>query len=198
MAEAYSVCFCPDVAAHIQRLGASQRDNQQRRGSYERESGFLFSQLGKFKASTRTLYDSGWQCRQADARAKGECGKYVGRGRFAEKGGGQQVASAFPCSSDNEKIKAIYGNYGFWSWLRYWYLDSADFVTLMLLDKGYYDYDYSEPKEAHKTAIKKKSDKEVSATLARFGFNTKLRSRKKSLTAEEMQRIAMEEQNEKL
>ena len=66
------------------------------------------------------------------------------------------------------------------------------------MDKGYYDYDYEPVKEAQKVEIKKKSDKEVSETLARFGFNTKLRSRKKSLTAEEMQRIAMEEQNEKL
>ena len=66
------------------------------------------------------------------------------------------------------------------------------------MDKGYYDYDYEPVKEAQKVEIKKKSDKEVSATLARFGFNTKLRSHKKPLTAEEMQRIAMEEQNEKL
>ena len=69
----------------------------------------------------------------------------------------------------------------------------------MLMDKGYYDYDYAEPKETHKVILKEKSDKEVSSMLARFGFKTKLRSKEsKSLTAEEMQRIAMEEQNDKL
>lgn len=45
-------------------------------------------------------------------------------------------------SSHNERIKYIYGNYNFWSWIRYWYLDTANQVTLILMDKGYYDYDY--------------------------------------------------------
>lgn len=66
------------------------------------------------------------------------------------------------------------------------------------MDKGYYDYDYTEPKETHKVILKEKSDKEVSSMLARFGFNTKLRSKEpKPLTSEEMQRIAMEEYEKK-
>ena len=60
-------------------------------------------------------------------------------GRYEEKGGGQQVGSFFSEATDNEKIKAIYGNYGFWSWLRYWWLDTENYVTFMLMDKGYYD-----------------------------------------------------------
>lgn len=71
-------------------------------------------------------------------------------------------------------------------------------MTLMLMDKGYYDYDYKEPEVKREVVIKKKSDKEVSAMLARFGFKTKLTSEAKPLTAEEMQRIAMEEQKDKL
>lgn len=109
-----------------------------------REQGFLFSQLGKIKASTRTLYESSWRSRQSKDAAWGERGEYGRSGRFAEKGG-QQVASAFQSSTGNEKIKAVYGNYGFWSWLRYWHLDGADFVLLMLMDKGYYDYQKMKP-----------------------------------------------------
>ena len=122
------------------------------------------------KISTRALYETGWRKRQADAREKGECGKYVGRGRFAEKGGGQQVSSTFQASADNEKIKTIYGNYGFWAWLRYWYLDSADFITLMLIDKGYYDYDYSEiekKKRINPSEVTILSDEEVAAELSK-------------------------------
>lgn len=32
-------------------------------------------------------------------------------------------------------IKEIYGNYCFWSWLRYWYLDSVEKQSVILLDK---------------------------------------------------------------
>lgn len=142
------------------------------------------------KTSTRSLYDAGWRSRQTAAREKGISGKYVGRGRFSEKGGGQQVGSAFQASSDNEKIKALYGNYGFWSWLRYWYLDSADFITLMLIDKGYYDYDYQEPKRKRKRNISKATDPEkLARKLGQLGIATK----PQPLTPEEVQRIAMEE-----
>lgn len=154
------------------------------------------------KISTRALYETGWRKRQADARAKGECGKYVGRGRFAEKGGGQQIGSAFQASADNEKIKAIYGNYGFWAWLRYWYLDSADFITLMLVDKGYYDYDFSEPK--HKKRINPSevtilSDAEVAAELSRAiipGTN-KLVHEQKPLSPEQLQAEVIAEEKQK-
>lgn len=57
-----------------------------------------------------------------------------------------------------------------WSWLRYWYLDSADFIALMLFDKGYYDYDY-EPVKAVRKLTKEDmeiwSDDKVAAVLGR-------------------------------
>lgn len=69
----------------------------------------------------------------------------------------------------------------------------------MLLDKAYYDYDYSEEairNSKPKTKPRKKSAEEMSALLARFGFNTKIRTEnteKQKLSAEEMQRIVVEE-----
>lgn len=63
------------------------------------------------------------------------------------------------------------------------------------MDKGYYDYDYAEPKIKNKPNISKASDpNKLAKKLARLGMALK----PKPLTAEEMQRIAMEEQNEKL
>ncbi|MCM1225268.1 MAG: hypothetical protein NC548_63545, partial [Lachnospiraceae bacterium] len=115
--------------------------------------------------------------------------KYVGRGRFAEKGGGQQVASAIESCSDNEKIKVLYGNYGFWSWLRYWFIDSADFITLMLIDKGYYDYDYQEPKIKQKLTAEDKEIWSAEKLNAILGVNPQ----PKHLTPEEAQKIVMEE-----
>ena len=53
------------------------------------------------------------------------------RGRYEEKGGGQQVGSLFAEATDNEKIKAIYGNYNLWSWLRYWFLDTENYDTTL-------------------------------------------------------------------
>lgn len=89
---------------------------------------------------------------------------------------------------------AVYGNSGFWAWLRYWYLDSADFVTLMLMDKGYYDYDYEKPKEKKARNISKGSDPDkLKAKLARLGIGTA----PQHFTAEEMQRIAMQEARER-
>lgn len=131
------------------------------------------------------------------ARANGECGKYVGRGRFAEKNG-QQVTSFFESSSDNEKIKHIYGNYGFWSWLRYWYIDTANQVTMMLVDKGYYDYDFEIKKDIVRQALYEetvKDESEVRGLLARFGIGQKRSESEDSL--EELQKMAMKELNEK-
>ena len=50
--------------------------------------------------------------------------------------------SAFSVSSHNERINYVYGNYNFWSWFRYWYVDSCNLVTMILMDKGYFDYDF--------------------------------------------------------
>ena len=64
----------------------------------------------------------------------------------------------------------------------------------MLMDKGYYDYDYTEPERKVKAVLREKSKEEIGSMLARFGFNTKLRSKEpKPLTPEEMQQIAMSE-----
>lgn len=57
--------------------------------------------------------------------------------------------------------------------MRYWYIDSANFVTLMLIDKGYYDYDFEEPKHKKQSApTKAKSDAETAKMLSRFGVGT--------------------------
>lgn len=115
-----------------------------------------------------------------------------GGGRYEEKGGGQQVGSLFAEATDNEKIKAIYGNFGLWSWLRYWFLDTENYVTFMLLDKGYYDYDYEKPSERTEAALTAaKSDAELEAKLRGMGLN--VRPKKKPLTPEELQAEVMAE-----
>lgn len=75
----------------------------------------------------------------------------------------------------------------------------------MLIDKGYYDYDYEKPKEKPKklTAEQKRmwSDAEVAAVLGR-AINPAtgkpiFEQQSKPLTPDEMQRIAMQEAREK-
>lgn len=193
---ACAVAFRLYVAAHLQLFRKGICHNQLH-GNRRREQGFLFSQLGKLKASTRALYDASWRSRQAKDKTWGERGEYGRAGRFAEKGG-QQVGSALQASTDNEKIKALYGNYGFWSWLRYWYLDSADFVTLMLMDKGYYDYDYQEPKQTIKRKTYEesvRSDAEIQEMLSRFGWGQ--HEKKQPLTPEQLQAEVMAEERKK-
>lgn len=64
------------------------------------------------------------------------------------------------------------------------------------MDKGYYDYDYQEPSDDWVIVQESaNSDDELAAQLAKMGLKPRP---KKALTAEEMQRIAMEEQNSKL
>ena len=119
-----------------------------------------------------------------------------GGGRYEEKGGGQQVGSLFAEATDNEKIKAVYGNYGFWAWLRYWFLDTENYVTFMLLDKGYYDYDYEKPSERTEAALTAaKSDDELEAKLRGMGLN--VRPKKKTLTPEELQAEVMAEEKKR-
>jgi len=79
----------------------------------------------------------------------------------------------FDASSDNEKIKHIYGNYGFWSWLKYWYIDSSNQVLMMLYDKGYFDYDYEHvehPEDVTKWEDTIMSKEEVEKKLSMFGI----------------------------
>ena len=142
--------------------------NDKRHRGNRREQGFLFSQLGNIKASTRSLYESSWRSHRAKDKTWGECGEYGRAGRFGQKSG-QQVTSAFAASTHNERIKAVYGNYCFWSWLRYWHIDTPEFITLTLIDKGYYDYDY----EAVKKPVYAKhdqSEERIQNMMNRFGF----------------------------
>lgn len=66
----------------------------------------------------------------------------------------------------------------------------------MLMDKGYYDYDYSEPKD-HKTPTKKKrTHEQMQAMLTRMGFGElKKTGFSQPANAEELQNIAMAELN---
>ena len=68
----------------------------------------------------------------------------------------------------------MYGDYCFWSWFRYWYVDSANYVTMLLLDKGYYDYDHEAKEQEAPIQLWEdtvKSDEEVRGILAGFGFS---------------------------
>lgn len=57
--------------------------------------------------------------------------------------------------------------------MRYWYIDSANFVTLMLIDKGYYDYDYEAPSEKVKAMKAVKNDDDLKAMLNSMGIKSK-------------------------
>ena len=68
---------------------------------------------------------------------------------------------------------------------------------MMLVDKGYYDYDYERIKVKAKQVLYEdtvKSESEVKSLLARFGFG-----QKKEESLEELQELAMKEmeQNKK-
>lgn len=166
-----AVCVVNYVAAYLQQRRRGVGNDKHHKDFDGQRKGFLYRQLGSTKSTTRTLYEAGWRIRQAEARANGECGRYVGAGRFAEKGGGQQVGNAFESTSHNERIKALYGNYNFWSWLRYWYLDSADFIAMMAIDKSYFDYDYEEKARKYAKSNKpKRTAQQQKAILQRFGF----------------------------
>lgn len=86
---------------------------------------------------------------------------------------GRQVDSWFSLSTHNDKIKYIYGNYNFWSWFRYWYIDTIYQQTLMIIDKGFYDYEYDNAKKAEPTLKSNKlNDEELRERLARIGIGT--------------------------
>ena len=127
--------------------------------------------------------------RQGRARAAGECDKYVGEGRFGDKKG-RQIISAFEESTHNEKIKGIYGNYNFWSWFRYWYLDSASYIQMMLIDKGYYDYDYEKEDKLLLVSNTKKSKEEINQILRNFGLPVD-----EEADDDELQSFIIEEEN---
>lgn len=144
----------------------------------------------------RALYETDWRWRKRHAEKMESGGGASGGGRYEDKGGGQQVGSLFAEATDNEKMKAVYGNNGFWSWLRYWFLDTENYVTFMLLDKGYYDYDYEKPSERTEAALTAaKSDAELAEELKRIGLTPK--PKKKTLTPEQLQAEVMKEERKK-
>lgn len=68
----------------------------------------------------------------------------------------------------------------------------------MLMDKGYYDYDYSAPEKKQSCPVKPKSKEELNSMMARFGFKTKLRTTEaKPLSPSELQAEVMREEEKK-
>lgn len=60
----------------------------------------------------------------------------------------------------------------------------------MLIDKGYYDYDYEEPKHKRNSAPRKaKSDAETASMLSRFGVGTAARSEAVDLRKMDMEQL---------
>lgn len=74
-------------------------------------------------------------------------------------------------------------------------MDGGNYVTLLLIDKGYYDYDYEKPKKKRgKGKKKQKTEKETSAMLSRFGVATAKRKCKKAagVSATDVKNMDME------
>ena len=68
---------------------------------------------------------------------------------------------------------------------------------MMLVDKGYYDYDFERKKEKVRQALYEdtvKSESEVRGLLARFGIGQPKQSEE---SLEELQEMAMKQLNEK-
>ena len=68
---------------------------------------------------------------------------------------------------------------------------------MMLVDKGYYDYDFERIKEITKPILVEdtiKSEEETRSLLARFGFGI---AEPKEESLEELQEMAMKQLNEK-
>lgn len=97
----------------------------------------------------------------ADAEKMGKHRGSGEEGRYEEKGGRQQVKSSFGEATDNEKIKAIYCNYNLWSWFRYWWLDTENFFTILLMDKAYYDYVYGRPRITEPSKVRPRATKSL-------------------------------------
>lgn len=78
--------------------------------------------------------------------------------------------------------------------MRYWYIDSERMVTMMLIDKPYYDYDYKYYKsQAEDKDSELNTDEKTHSILARFGIGTKKKEEKdpSEMDMDELQRYAM-------
>lgn len=93
----------------------------------------------------------------------------------------------------------MYGNYCFWAWFRYWYIDSCNLVTLLLADKGYFDYDFERfgtMEEGKDWAETVRSDEELDSILDGFGFGKRVPKKKAPETLDEIQEHIMKQMEE--
>lgn len=98
----------------------------------------------------------------------------------------------FAATSDNEKIKHVYGNYNLWSWLKYWYIDTYNIVNFIMIDKGFFDYDFEPTAKIIRMEDTVKSEEEVVSLMQKFGIGTTA----EASSAEKLQLLAMGEQAE--
>ena len=83
---------------------------------------------------------------------------------------------------DNDKIKHIYGNFNFWSWFRYWYIDSTNYTNFILMDKGYYDYDYKPLSSLPRfNDLIEESEEETKAAWGNFDLSQYKKNKKKNI-----------------
>ena len=70
----------------------------------------------------------------------------------------------------------------------------------MLIDKGYYDYDFKAVEKKPKQLLYEdtvKSEEETRSMLARFGIGTAVQQEPKDMDMEELQKYAMNDINSK-
>lgn len=72
--------------------------------------------------------------------------------------------------------------------MKYWFIDSASQTLMMLIDKGYYDYDFEKMAKQIDSMDNAKTDEEVEDRLKKFGFNF---GSVEDMNAEEIQEYAM-------
>lgn len=88
----------------------------------------------------------------------------------------------------NSQIKEIYGNYGFWSWFQFWFMDSVFKQTVMLMDKTRIDYDYEKGKSVRRSnnpALQREID-EYNTTEAVRVLREKQRRRREKMSREDI------------
>ncbi len=146
--EILSLCLCYKVAYYLQY--DDTRGDARHNGCWIKQPAnrFFFQKLQHYKQPTRPENES-------DRDKKGK-----------------QINSWFSVSANNDKIKHIYGNYNFWSWFRFWYVDNVYLQTLMIIDKGYYDYDHDNTPEVQIITEEEFNNKETAKRFASMGIGT--------------------------